>query len=283
MINKFIKYLQHHRARQRITLALARAAATSKLRNIDPLNPSSWEFCGFSQNGEDGIIDFLTGRINNPNRNFLEIGASDGIENNTAWLAIANKYSGIMVEGDGKRSTLAKEIMAEFNIGVQCVNIFINKDNVSLLAKIINYDNPDVLSLDIDGNDYYIAKALMEMGFRPKIFIVEYNSAYGPFQSLTIKYTENFNIYKAHKSHLYYGVSVTGWKHFFDYYGYKFITVDYNGVNAFFVDANEFDYNFINTLKGIDFQENCYQMMKFKAKWEDQFNMISEMEFVDIK
>jgi len=42
---------------QQITLALARGGAPSSLRNIDPFNPGSWEFCGFSQNGEDGIID----------------------------------------------------------------------------------------------------------------------------------------------------------------------------------------------------------------------------------
>jgi len=282
MLNKIIKYLQHHRARQRITLALARGAATSSLRSIDPFNPGSWEFSGFSQNGEDGIIDFLSGRINHPNRYFIEIGSSDGIENNTAWLAIAKKYSGIMIEADTKISAISKEIMTEYNLGVECINIFVNKDNANQLAEITIHKDPDVLSLDIDGNDYYIAKALMEAGFRPKIFVVEYNSSYGPFHSLTIVYKDNFNFLEAHKTQLYYGVSVTGWKRFFERFDYKFITVDNNGVNAFFVNRKEFDCKFLDAIKGMDFKENFYQRKKFKVAWNSQFNMIKEMDFIEL-
>lgn len=69
-------------------MSLARGAATSALRNLDMSNLSSWEFSGFSQNGEDGIIDVLTRNIVEPNRYFIEIGASDGVENNTASVLI---------------------------------------------------------------------------------------------------------------------------------------------------------------------------------------------------
>ena len=268
---------------QRINLALARGAATSSLRIIDPVNPASWEFSGFSQNGEDGIIEYLAGKIGNPNRYFIEIGSSDGIENNTAWLAIAKKYSGIMVEGDNKRSTFSIEIMGELNLGVECLNMFLSRDNVDELAKMSLYKNPDLMSIDIDGNDYYITKGLMESDLRPKIFVVEYNSVYGPSNSCTIKYKEDFNFKKAHDSQLYFGVSITGWKIFFNYYNYKLVTVDNNGVNAFFVDKNEFDGNYLNNIQGMDFVENYYLKMKYKVPWDIQFNLIKEMEFFEIK
>jgi len=283
MIKTAIKYLKRFRAMQRINLSLARGAATSSLRNIDPLNPDTWDFCAFSQNCEDGIIDYLASRINNPNRYFVEIGSSDGIENNTAWLAIAKKYSGIMIEGDKKQSLFSKELMESLNLSVECINMFFTKDNIAELTKILLYNNPDVLSLDIDGNDYYIAKAIIEIGLRPKIFVVEYNSVYGPDNSSTIIYREDFNVVKAHKTQLYYGISITGWKNFFKYHDYKFITVDKNGVNAFFVDKKVFDADFLEKLKGLEFQENYYQMTKFKVPWMKQFELIREMTFFEIK
>jgi hypothetical protein len=75
MIKKFRRYLQRKNGINRITMALSRGAATAMLRTIDPADPSSWEFSSFSQNGEDGIIDYLTRKINNPNYYFIEIGA----------------------------------------------------------------------------------------------------------------------------------------------------------------------------------------------------------------
>ena len=61
------------RTHPRIAMALARAAAGIALRRVDPTRPSSWEFAGFSQNGEDGIIDYLCDRLVKPDRYFIEI------------------------------------------------------------------------------------------------------------------------------------------------------------------------------------------------------------------
>ena len=94
------QYQLNARAHPRIAIALARAAATSALRQLDPARPSTWEFTGFSQNGEDGIVDYLCGRLLRPHRYFIEIGASNGLENNTTWLAMARRYAGLMIDGD---------------------------------------------------------------------------------------------------------------------------------------------------------------------------------------
>jgi hypothetical protein len=282
MFNRAIKYFRHLRAMQRVNLALARGGATSRLRNIDPLDPGSWEFSAFSQNGEDGIIDYLTEKLLTPNRYFIEIGSSDGLENNTAWLAIAKKYSGLMIEGDNRHSAFSREIMAGLNIGVECLNLFVNRENIGDLTNNIIHKNPDVLSIDIDGNDYYITKTLIEVGLRPKIVVVEYNSVFGPFNSATIRYRDDFDCSKAHRTQLYYGVSITGWKIFFKPYDYKFITVEKNGVNAVFVDIGAFEPDSFKDLKGIDFNENFFQMRRFKVNWEQQFELIKEMDFFEI-
>ena len=93
-MKKLINYLHQMRSFQRINMALSRGAATSALRSIDLSDPDTWEFSGFSQSGEDGIIDVLCRNIKNPNRYFVEIGASDGLENNTTWLALARRWNG---------------------------------------------------------------------------------------------------------------------------------------------------------------------------------------------
>lgn len=283
MINKIKRYLQRNSAINRFALALGRGSATARLRTIDPANPLSWEFSAFSQNGEDGIIDYLTRKINNPNYYFIEIGASDGIENNTAWLAIARKYMGLMIEGDPNSIQRCKQIIPSFNLGVECIQLFVDKNNIKLLCDLALYKDPDLFSLDIDGNDYYIAQSVLDAGFSPKILAVEYNSVFGPTNALTIKYRKDFNYLAVHESNLYYGVSIAGWKMFFQRYGYQFVTVDRNGINAFFIKPEHFDSGFCQNIQGLAFRENFYQLKKFKVTWEKQFEMIKNMPFVEIK
>lgn len=263
-----------------IQKGLSKGAAGAASRILESTNPLSWEFSGFSQNGEDGIIDYLTRKIDNPNNYFLEIGASNGIDNNSAWLAFVRNYNGLMLDGDPESLKRAKSI--KHNMGVEYLQMFVNKDNTSIILDRMLYSNPDMVSLDIDGIDYYVAKSLIENGLRPKIFIVEYNSTFGPNQEITVDYKSDFNISEAHDTNLYYGVSVAGWRKFLSNKGYQFVTVDSNGVNAIFVDRKEFDKDFLAKLKGIDFNENFYQHKKFNKTWEQQFELVKNMSYYKI-
>ena len=279
----YLESVYIYQSLQRINLALSRATVASALRNLDNTNPNSWEFSAFSQNGEDGIIDFLAARITNPNRYFFEIGSADGIENNTAWLAIAKKYCGLMVEGNASASRRSAALYAKLNLGVECTSMFVSAETVAKLKSLALFTNPDVMSLDIDGNDYYVAGSLFQSGFRPKVFVVEYNSAFGPTNSITIKYRPDFDYLKAHSSGLYYGISITAWRRFFEAHGYKFVTVDSNGVNAFFIAPECFDDNFLKALRSVSYQENFYQRKKIRVPWDQQFEMIKAMDFVEVK
>lgn len=75
-----------------IEIGLSRGAVGSSTRNLNPSLPATWEFSAFSQNGEDGILDFLTSKILDPNKYFIEIGTSNGLANNTAYLAFVKKF-----------------------------------------------------------------------------------------------------------------------------------------------------------------------------------------------
>jgi hypothetical protein len=277
-----MNYLLDVRNRQQMAIALGKGGAMLHARNINLTQPATWEFSGFSQNGEDGILDVLRKQLLTSNRYFIEIGAADGMQNNSSWLVVAEQYNGLMIEGNPCLVERAKRVLQSQSIGLECLNMFVDADNIEELKSMALYTAPDVFSLDIDGVDYYIAKAIMEGGFRPKIFVVEYNSVYGPDRSVTIPYQDNFVFTKAHATQLYYGVSISAWRKLFLRYGYRFVTVDRKGVNAFFVDPTCFDEGFLDAINGQGFTENIYQYRKFKFEYEQQFSLISDQVFEEI-
>jgi len=282
MLNKVINFMYGLRDRQRILISLTKGSAMMSARNIDYQKPNTWEFSGFSQNGEDGIIDVLRNKLINSNRYFIEIGAADGIDNNSAWLTIAEKYQGLMIEGDTGLVARAKRMISHYSIGLQIVEMFVDVSSVNIIRDKAQFSDPDVFSLDIDGVDYYLARALFTAGFRPKIFVVEYNSVFGPDMPRTVKYKDEFIYTKAHSSELYYGVSIAGWIKLFEEQGYRFVTVDINGVNAFFVDPSCFDEDFLNNITPLNFAENQLQLLKFRSTYEEQFKKIAHMDFHEI-
>ncbi|CAN5306123.1 hypothetical protein BH09SUM1_BH09SUM1_11360 [soil metagenome] len=271
---------QRLQTNSRFSVALSRAAANAALRRVDPIYPDSWEFSGFSQNGEDGVIDYLCSQLSAaPNRYFLEIGASNGMENNTSFLALAKRYCGVMVEGNEKLSRAAAGSYAGLNWGVKFLAKRVGPaDAKTLLAELATH-TPDVFSLDIDGIDYHVAKALFDEGFRPRIAIVEYNSAFGPDRSVTVEHHAEYNRGRFHKSGLYYGVSVAGWRKFFEQRDYDFVNVDQNGVNAFFIEREAFPQGFVTRLKRNSFRENFTQPHR---DWRRQFELIRDLPLVEI-
>jgi len=287
VIRRVINFFRRMYNLLEVTKALSRGAATKNDVNIKKNNPSTWEFSGFSQNGEDGLLDFLINQLKVSDKSFLEIGSSTGVENNTTWLAIAKRFSGVMIEGSEDQAKRSRQFINQFSIGVDVVNKWVNVGNANEVIALTS-STTDVFSIDIDGNDYYIVKSLFDLGFRPKIVVVEYNSAFGPDQNKTIIYDKHMIVRNgkdmdySEESRLYYGVSIGGWKTYFDKVGYKFITVDSNGVNAIFLEPSYFDPDFLKEIKGNHFQENFFQKRLFKSTWKSQFKKIEHLGFTDI-
>lgn len=259
--------------------SIGRTAANLNTRNIDLLVPLSWEFSGFSQNGEDGIIDFLLSQLTENNRYFVEIGSGNGLENNTSYLAHIKKYSGLHIEGDERyyhEALITKPWL------VDCLNCFVNNDSVGNIMSKLLFKNPAVFSLDIDGIDYHIMKLLLEKDFLPKIIVAEYNSAFGPDQSLTIPYSNDFSMFNTEFPYLYYGVSITGWRNFLRKYNYEFITVESNGINAFFIQRDGINEGWLKSILKVPFKENVHQLRLFKKGHDEQFSFIKHLPFQEI-
>jgi hypothetical protein len=170
----------------------------------------------FSQNGEDGIIQMIFKIIGTTDKYFVEFGTQEGSECNTRYLRERDGWKGLMMDGGFKNSF----------IGLH--REFITLKNILHLFK--KYKVPttfDLLSIDIDGNDFYIWNKICTQ-YKPRVIIVEYNSSYG-LDDKTIVYKENFYF----KRNLYFGASITTFFKLGRKYGYSLIGTD--GINAYFI------------------------------------------------
>lgn len=280
-IKNFIRRQRRIEALARVSVSLSRAAATAPLRRLDLTDPSTWEFSGFSQNGEDGILETLAAQLTSSNRLFLEVGASDGLENNCSWLAIGRRYGGVMVEGDGGRFRRGHALVGLLCPSVKFLNLYVSPSNVGRVLEHLPVVDPDVLSMDIDGIDFYVVSALLEHGLRPKIFVLEYNAGFGPELSVTVAYEEPFDRWSKHPLGIYYGASLQAWHRLLGAFGYCLVTVENNGINAFFVKKSCFQSEFLDGISGVDFRDNLPQRLQ-AGPWKSQIAALKAMDLVEV-
>ncbi|HUQ20562.1 MAG TPA: hypothetical protein VM099_13185 [Gemmatimonadaceae bacterium] len=196
---------------------------------------------------------------------------------------MTRRFSGMWIEGDPVLSASSRETFGPYNHGVEVVNLFVTRENAAELTRRMVHTNPDIFSLDVDGTDYYLAQSLFANGFKPKMCVVEYNSAFGPDARLAIPYDRPRSAMLEPRSKLYYGCSVNGWRTAFSDWGYKFVTVDTNGVNAFFVDPAQFSMELIQQCTGLAFAENYAQRREFQVAWEGQWEKVRDLPFLEIE
>lgn len=192
------------------------------------------EFKVFSQNGEDGIIQFLTKKIPIKRQVFVEFGIGNYSECNTRFLLKNDNWSGLVIDGSSRYIGRLKQdsLYWKHDIVSQCS--FITKDNINdiITSSGISGDI-GILSIDLDGNDYWIWKAVDCI--QPRIVICEYNNLFGCGRNVTTIYDPNFVDVKAHFSGLYWGASIGAFNHLAKQKGYSLVGSNTTGNNLFFV------------------------------------------------
>lgn len=192
----------------------------------------------FSQNNEDGILLYLFSKIGVINRRFVEFGVQDGRQCNTANLSLNFGWSGLLMEADARHVEAAKKFYQDM-MGVSAVNAriiqgFVTAENIDMLLLENNLKGEiDLLSIDIDGNDYWVWKAISAV--TPSVAVIEYNAAFGADRSVTIPYDPSFSVHGRDPSGVFYGASLTALTKLAAQKGYVLVGCDSNGVNAFFV------------------------------------------------
>ena len=183
----------------------------------------------FSQNGEDGVIEEILGRIAATGGGFVEFGCQDGAEGNTVFLAQVMGWPGVYIEADDA-AYAALERRYAATPRVRTVNAGVEPDNVEALFAAAGVpEEPDVLSIDVDGNDYWIWKAITR--HRPRLVVIEYNGSLDPSSRRVMPYRPGFRW--DHTSG--YGASLGALEDLGEEKGYRLVHTELAGVNAFFV------------------------------------------------
>jgi hypothetical protein len=218
---------------QRIQEALGRIEAR-QLAEIGLEGLHQNEFKVYSQWGEDGIIQMLLQHVNIGQRVFIEFGVQDYTESNTRFLLINNNWSGLIIDGSEQNIQYVKNDPVYWRYNLKAEYAFIDKDNINSLVKR-NGISGDIglLSIDIDGNDYWVWEAIDVVN--PRIVICEYNSLWGDREAVTIPYSSNFFRTESHFSNLYYGASIVALTNLANSRGYSLVGSNKAGNNIFFV------------------------------------------------
>lgn len=185
----------------------------------------------YSQNDEDGIIEEIFNRISTTNKKFVEFGVQNGVESNSHYL-LHKGWNGFWIEGN---KDAVNDIQVRFAPVLQtgqlkCRNAFITRDNINLiLADGGMVGEIDLLSIDIDGNDYYIWEAINIV--RPRVVVIEYNAKFPPNYDWKMAYCEKF----VWDGSDWFGASLKALEILGRKLGYQLVGTNLIGVNAFFV------------------------------------------------
>ena len=210
---------------------LREVALQARAGGLDPRSLLPHGHRCFSQNAEDGMIDEIFRRVDTGSRFFVEFGVWTGLENNTLALLLAG-WRGLWIEADpvsaqAVRTGFASAIAAG---RLALVESFVTAENIEqLLEGAAVPQDLDLLSIDIDGNDYWVWKAIRS--FKPRAVVIEYNASLGRTARIVQPYDPGFCWDHTSAS----GASLAALEALGQQKGYVLVGCDAVGANALFV------------------------------------------------
>jgi hypothetical protein len=185
----------------------------------------------YSQNDEDGIIREIFNRIGTTNKIFVEFGIGNGLENNTVALLFSD-WRGLWIDASlGSINAIYENFDQIIKKGSLCViQSFITKTNINdLISANIPHDEIDLLSVDIDGNDYHVLQAISSVS--PRVIVIEYNAKFDPPTLFCMDYSET-HVWNGSDC---FGASLKFLELNLTKMGYFLVGCNLTGSNAFFV------------------------------------------------
>lgn len=205
-----------------------------QLRAHPPSSLAEAEFRVFSQFGEDGILQHLVSKVGPLPDVFVEFGVEDYTEANTLLLLLKDNWRGLILDGSEDAIASVREREMFWRHDLSAIAAFVTRENVNSLISGAGFDGEiGVLSIDIDGNDYWVWEGLDAV--EPVIVVAEYNSLFGAERAVSVPYDPSFQRTRAHHSNLYWGCSLPALCHIARQKGYVLVGSNSAGNNAFFV------------------------------------------------
>lgn len=206
-------------------------------RQVSSLRPdeiTKAEFQCFSQFGEDGIIQFLVQRVPIEHEIFIEFGVADYRESNTRFLLVHDNWRGLIMDGADAMHGFLRSTGLAWRHEIDAKTAFIDRDNINELIRTAGIvGDIGLLSIDLDGNDYWVLEAIDVV--TPRLIVAEYNSVFGPEAAVTVPYDPTFARRQKHWSWLYAGASLAALTRLANERSYALVGGNRAGNNAFFV------------------------------------------------
>ena len=220
-------------------MLLAGVQAALSVRTVDRVRSlPDVGFRVFSQFDEDGIIEWLVANLPGIPASFVEFGVEDYSEANTRFLLRHRNWRGLIMDGSETLVERAKAHRLYWQNDLTAVAAFIDRDNINDLIRTNGFSGEiGILSIDLDGNDYWIWQAITVSD--PWLVIVEYNAVFGDLRPLTIPYDPWFKR-DDHASHLYWGAGIGALERLAEERGYVLLGSNSAGNNAFFLRKDFF-------------------------------------------
>ena len=216
-----------------IQRTLAGQIRIHQLLGVPPADLRHAEARIFSQGGEDGVIEKLIQHLPGIPRSFVEFGVQNYRESNTRFLLMNRDWRGVVIDGSAENivAIQRQDVAWRHDLTASCA--FITRENIGeIIASQTDANALGLLSIDIDGNDYWVWEAI---DARPWIVVCEYNSLFGPHGQFTVPYRADFDRFRAHSSGLYFGASIAALAALGEKKGYTLLGSNAAGTNLFFL------------------------------------------------
>ena len=229
------------------------------------------EFQVFSQWGEDGLIQYLLRRVAITSRVFVEFGVQDYQEANTRFLVEKDNWKGFVIDCVEASIEAIRRDSLSWRSNVKSICAFVNTDNINDIIRSQGIEGEiGLLSIDIDGNDYWVWQAIDCI--RPGIVICEYNGLFGPSKKLVTPYDAKFDRTRAHFTYCYFGASLAALTFLGRQKGYALVGSNSAGNNAFFVRGD-----LLGEIAAVE-PEQAYRLPRFREA-RDESGRLSYGEF----
>jgi hypothetical protein len=215
------------------------------------------------QSDEGAILRRLSDELSAP-KTFVEFGFHPA-EFNCA--ALTDDHQGLLIDGNPHHVEDARHFLPQ---SVTTQQRFLTLENLDIVRTA--FPELGVLSIDVDGNDYWFTEALIETN--PAILVVEYNASF-LLNSITVEYDPSFDRSKKHSTGWYHGASLQALARLAQRHGYGLAAVSTAGGNAFFTKSGDLD------------PETAWRPSTLRNEWsgttaEQQWAAVSGMPFVPV-
>jgi hypothetical protein len=259
-----------------------------KVAELEPGEIGRAEFRVFSQFGEDGIIQFLVQRVAIENDLFVELGVEDYSESNTRFLLVHDNWRGLIVDAAESMHHFLRSSDLAWRHEIDAKTAFVDRHNVNDLIATAGIEGDiGLLSIDLDGNDYWILEAIEVVS--PRILVTEYNSVFGVGAAVTVPYHQSFDRKEKHWSWLYWGASLAALAKLAGARGYALVGGNRAGNNAFFVrrdvlgEIPEVDVSTAYAPSRFRESRDRSGELSYVSGHERQLRLIADMSVVDVE